>query len=103
MAPPQLTAQQPSHSLRPSFPGGDGEEGQQGPDDVVVVEFVALPLPTFHLHLVFLVIHIVASKTSTETRQSCFTVACGGEEVPGTPVMPVNKGQRTDGVRKEFY
>lgn len=77
MVPPQLTDKQARHSLRPSFPRGDGEEGQQSPDDVVVVEFVALPFPTFHLHLVFLVIYIVASTISAEMKQSPFTIAHG--------------------------
>lgn len=77
MVPPKLTDKQACHSLRPSFPCGDGEEGQQSPDDVVVVEFMALPFPTFHLHLVFLVIHIVASKISAERKQSPFTIAPG--------------------------
>lgn len=77
MVPPQLTDKQACHSLRPSFPCGDGEEGQQSPDDVVVVEFMAFPFPAFHLHLVFLVIHIVASKISAEMKQSPFTTAHG--------------------------
>lgn len=65
------------HSLRPPFPCGDGEEGQQGPDDVVVVEFMALPFSAFHLHLVLLVIDIVASKTRAERKQGPFTLGHG--------------------------
>lgn len=59
---------QTHHSLRPSFPRGDSEEGQQGPDNVVIVELMALPFSAFDLHLVFLMIYIVASKTRIEMK-----------------------------------
>lgn len=74
MAPPPR-APGTRHSLRPSFPRGHGEEGQQRPDDVVVVELVALPFPAFHLHLVLLVIHVVASETSAHVRPGGFSAA----------------------------
>lgn len=66
---------QTHYSLRPPFPCGDSEEGQQSPDDVVIMEFMALPLSAFHLHLVFLVIYIVASKTRAEMDQNLVTIA----------------------------
>ena len=69
------TPSQTHYSLRPSFPCGDSEEGQQSPDDVVIMEFMALPLSAFHLHLVFLVIYIVASKTRAEMDQNLVTIA----------------------------
>ena len=39
------------------------------------MEFMALPLSAFHLHLVFLVIYIVASKTRAEMDQNLVTIA----------------------------
>jgi hypothetical protein len=56
------------HSLRPSFPSGDCEEGEQRPDDVVIMEFMALPFSALHLHLVFLMVYIVASETRIEIK-----------------------------------
>ena len=75
---PSLQTSMPSqshHSLRPPFPCGDGEEGQQSPDDVVIMEFMALPLSAFHLHLVFFMIYIVAAKTRAEMNQNLVTTA----------------------------
>lgn len=67
----------PPHSLRPPFPCGDREEGQQGPDDVVVVEFMTLPFPALYLHLIFLVIYIVASESRIEMKQGFLSIVCG--------------------------
>lgn len=34
----------PLHLRRPALPGGDGEEGQEGPQHVVIMEVVLLPI-----------------------------------------------------------
>lgn len=38
------------------------------------MEFMALPLSAFYLHLVFLMIYIVASKTRAEMNQNLVTI-----------------------------
>lgn len=52
------------HSLRPALPCGDGEERQQSPDDVVVVELVPLPLPPLDLLLVLPVVDVVTPEVT---------------------------------------
>lgn len=52
------------HSLRPALPSRDGEERQQSPDDVVVVELVPLPLPPLDLLLVLPVVNVVAPEVT---------------------------------------
>lgn len=53
-----------SHSLRPALPCGDGEERQQSPDNVIVVELVPLPLPPLDLLLVLPVVDVVAPEVT---------------------------------------
>lgn len=55
------------HLLRPSLSSGDSEEGEQSPDDIVVVKVVPLPLSSLHLFLVLPVVNVVTPKT-TENR-----------------------------------
>lgn len=56
-----------SHSLRPALSSRDGEERQQSPDDVVVVELVPLPLPPLDLLLVLPVVDVVTPKVTQQT------------------------------------
>lgn len=53
------------HSLRPALARGHGEEREQGPEHVVVVELVLLPLTVAGLHLVLLVQEVLASVTES--------------------------------------
>lgn len=57
-----------SHSLRPALPRGDGEERQQSPHDVVIVELVPPPLPSLDLLLVLPVVDVVTPEVTQETR-----------------------------------
>lgn len=54
------------HLLRPTLSSGDSEEGEQSPDDIVVVKVVPLPLSSLHLFLVLPVVNVV-TPTTTET------------------------------------
>lgn len=86
------------YSLGPSLAGGHREQGEQSPDDIVIVELVPLPLPAFHLHLVLLVVHIVPSARLEGAVNLGFWVARvweGGFEpwgqrgcVQGSPLLP---------------
>lgn len=44
----------------PPLSCGDSEECQQSPEDIVIVEFIFLPLPGLSLHIVFCIIEILA-------------------------------------------
>ena len=45
----------------PALSGGHGEEGEEGPQHVVVVELVLLPLPRHGGHLVLIVVQELTS------------------------------------------
>lgn len=51
------------HSLWPAFSRGHGEESQQSPQHVVIMELVFLPLSVPCLHLVLLVEEVLAAAT----------------------------------------
>lgn len=55
----------PSDSLRPALSGGHGEEGEQGPDHIVVVKLVSPPVSSLHLFLVFPVVNVVTPQGET--------------------------------------
>lgn len=54
------------YSLRPTLPSRDGEEREQGPSHVVIVEIVLLPLPLLCLHLIIAAVHQKLASTSTK-------------------------------------
>lgn len=73
--PPFKGRNEAEYSLGPTFTSGDCEQGEQSPDDVVVVKLMAFPLPALHLHLVLLVVHIVPSARLEESSNLAFYTA----------------------------
>lgn len=53
-------AESDEDSHGPPFSRGDREQGQQGPEHVVIVKVVFLPLPWLGFHFFLLVIQILA-------------------------------------------
>lgn len=47
------------HSLRPALSGGNCEESEQSPDDVVIVKLLSLPVSSLHLLLVLPIVNVV--------------------------------------------
>lgn len=56
------------HLLRPAFSRGHGEEGQQSPQHVVIMELVLPPLSVPCLHLVLLIEEVLATATENGDR-----------------------------------
>lgn len=44
------------HLRWPALPSGDSEEGQEGPQHIVIMELIFLPLSGHGSHLVFVVV-----------------------------------------------
>lgn len=74
------------HLLRPALSGGHGEEGQQGPQHVVVMELILLPFSVPRLHLILLIEEVLATATengdceATKGHPSMATREVGEEE-----------------------
>jgi len=52
----------PTYSRWPPFTRGDGEEREQRPEHVVVVELVFFPFPGLCLHLIFFIIEVLTPR-----------------------------------------
>lgn len=61
------------YSLWPALSGGDGEEGEQGPDHVVIVKVMSPPFPLLHLLLVFLVVDVISPMKGVVTSHHTLT------------------------------
>ena len=57
-----------AHLLWPAFSRGHGEEGQQCPQHVVIMELILLPLSIPRLHLILLIEEVLASATENGDR-----------------------------------
>lgn len=59
----------PVYSRWPPFARGDGEEREQSPEHVVVVELVFFPFPGLRLHLIFFIIEVLTPRKNRVSDQ----------------------------------
>lgn len=50
---------------RPALSGGDGEECEEGPENIVVVKLVLLPLSGLRFHSILVIVQKMTPETET--------------------------------------